>query len=220
MTVNPARLVRHRPESNARVRYLSPAEERKLRQGIGEKYSEHLPEFDLALNTGLRLSEMYGLTWDNVNLARRVLTVPRCKNGEMRHVPLNQAVVAALKALRVRCDGTGPVIRNQAGVPLAGPRHWFKPALEVAKIEDFTWHCLRHTFASRLVMDGVDLRTVQELLGHNQISMTVGYSHLAPNHQLAAVERLTAQAEQAPQEGPTDTKISTGQTQLVQPEGA
>jgi len=47
-----------------------------------------MPELDLALNTGLRLGELYGLEWENVNLARRVLTIPRPKNGEMRHVPL------------------------------------------------------------------------------------------------------------------------------------
>src|SRR5271169_2635075 len=74
-----------------------------------------------------------------------------------------------------------------------------------AKIAGFSWHCLRHTFASRLVMAGVDIRTVQELLGHKTIAMTVRYSHLAPKHTLAAVERLDA-----PQESPTDTTTDTG----------
>ena len=86
-----------------------------------------------------------------------------------------------------------------------GPRRWFEPALADAKITGFSWHCLRHTFASRLVMAGVDLRTVQELLGHKAIAMTVRYSHLAPKHTLAAVERLDA-----PTETPTDTTTDTG----------
>src|SRR5258708_7589916 len=68
----------------------------------------------------------------------------------------------------------------------------------------FGRHCLRHTFASRLVMAGVDIRTVQELLGHKTIQMTVRYSHLAPKHTLAAVERLDAPTEQ-----PTDTTTDT-----------
>jgi Phage integrase family len=71
-------------------------------------------------------------------------------------------------------------------------------------LQSFTWHCLRHTFASRLVMAGVDIRTVQELLGHKIIGMTVRYSHLAPRHILAALGRLDAPTEQ-----PTDTTTDT-----------
>jgi len=203
---NPVRLVKPRAVSNTRDRWLSAEEEARLRAVIEADSPEHLPELDLALNTGLRRSEMYGLTWENVNLARRVLTVLRSKNGEMRHVPLNAAALAALSELRKRSDGTGPVIRNLACEPLSGPRHWFEPAVSKAKVRSFSWHCLRHTFASRLVMAGVDLRTVQELLGHKSIAMTVRYSHLSPSHTLAAVERL-ARALPA---SPTDTTTSTG----------
>ena len=159
----------------------------------------------------MRLGEMYALTWENVNQSRRVLTIPRSKNGEMRHVPINSTALAALDDLRKRGDGTGPVIRNLEGEPLAGPRHWFEPAISKAKIRRFSWHCLRHTFASRLVMAGVDIRTVQELMGHKSISMTVRYSHLAPKHTLAAVERLTGVISPAP----TDTKTSTGATEQI-----
>ena len=67
----------------------------------------------------------------------------------------------------------------------------FVPALKRAAIQDFHWHDLRHTFASRLVMAGVDLRTVQELMGHKGIAMTLRYSHLSPAHQLEAVQRLS-----------------------------
>jgi site-specific recombinase XerD len=213
---NPARLVKLRPVNNARTRWLGPQEEARLRRTIFDGYPEHMPELELALNTGLRLSEMYGLTWENVNISRRVLTIPRSKNGEMRHVPLNATAVAVLFELRRRGDGTGRVIRNLKGLPLSDPRHWFEPSVRDAKIQDFSWHCLRHTFASRLVMAGVDLRTVQELLGHKTIGMTVRYSHLAPAHTLAAVERLAR-----PNPGsPTDPKSGTGATEQVQPEFA
>ncbi len=76
------------------------------------------------------------------------------------------------------------------------------PALKAAKIAGFSWHCFRHTFASRLVMVGVDLRTVQELLGHKTLAMTLRYSHLSPAHQLDAVQRLNRKA--------TDTTTDTG----------
>jgi len=213
---NPARLVKHRLANNARVRWLSGEEETHLRAYIKATCSEHLPELDLALHSGLRRGEMYGLAWENVNVPRRVLTISRSKNGETRHVPLNSAALAALAELRKRGDGTGPVIRNAQGEPLAGPRHWFEPAITKAKIRGFSWHCLRHTFASRLVMAGVDLRTIQELLGHKSIGMTVRYSHLAPKHTLAAVERL----DEPHHESPTDTKTSTGVFEGIQTESA
>ena len=108
------------------------------------------------------------------------------------------------------------MFRNADGGRLTGPRYWFGSAIRAAKILSFSWHCLRHTFASRLVMAGVDIRTVQELMGHKTISMTVRYSHLAPTHTLAAVERLSG----AVSEAPTDTKTSTEALVALEPESA
>ena len=186
---NPARLVKHRLEDNARIRFLSDDEEKVLRKAIEARCPEHLPEFDLALHTGMRLSEQYGLTWVDVSFARRVLTIQRSKNGSARYVPLNQSAIRALEVMRERTGGMGFVCGETSG-----PRRWFEPVLKDAKISAFSWHCLRHTFASRLVMAGVDIRTVQELLGHKTIAMTVRYSHLAPQHTLAAVEKLVPKA--------------------------
>ena len=98
---------------------------------------------------------------------------------------VNSTPLAALAELHKRTYGTRAVIHNSRGEPLVGPRFWFEPAVLTAKMRGFTWHCLRHTFASRLVMAGVDLRTVQNLMGHKTIAMTVRYSHLAPTHTLA-----------------------------------
>jgi site-specific recombinase XerD len=233
VSTNPAKLVKHRQENNARIRWLTPEEELRLRaaivvleeslsEGLSEtvkaKRADHLLELDLALNTGMRLGEMYGLTWENVNLSRRVLTIPRSKNGELRHVPLNTTALAALQTLKAQADGTGPVFRNADGGRLTGPRYWFEPAIKAAKIRTFSWHCLRHTFASRLVMAGVDIRTVQELMGHKCIAMTVRYAHLAPTHQLAAVERLTGEPIATDSKRPTDTKTSTGQNEQSEPQ--
>ena len=81
-----------------------------------------------------------------------------------------------------------------------------------AGLKDFTWYCLRHTFASRLVMAGVDLRTVAELMGHRTIQMTMRYAHLAPAHTLAAVEKLVTTTW-------TDTKTGTQTFQATRVEG-
>jgi site-specific recombinase XerD len=73
---------------------------------------------------------------------------------------------------------------------MADPREWFASACDEAKIEGVTWHTLRHTFASRLVMAGVGLKEVQDLMGHKTISMTARYAHLSPEHKLTALETL------------------------------
>ena len=80
----------------------------RLRAVVSETCPEHMPELDLALNTGLRLGELFGLVWENVNRARRVLTVPRTKNGETRHVPLNGPAIAALPSYGNGMTKRGP----------------------------------------------------------------------------------------------------------------
>lgn len=176
---NPARKLRMAKEQG-RVRWLLDAEEALLRQKIPPA---HLPEFDLALNTGMRRGEQYNLEWPNVDFERGMLTIPRSKNGETRHVPLNQAALNSLRRLK-NGDDEGRVFG------LISPRYWFDTAIGKAKIKNFHWHDLRHTFASRLVMKGVDLRTVQELLGHKSITMTCRYAHLSQSHLKEAVEKL------------------------------
>jgi site-specific recombinase XerD len=66
----------------------------------------------------------------------------------------------------------------------------FKKTKDAAGITEFRFHDLRHTFASHLVMNGVDLKTVQELLGHSSLNMTMRYSHLPPDHRLTAIKTL------------------------------
>jgi site-specific recombinase XerD len=204
---NPARLVRQRKEENGRIRFLAPEEELALRSIIQKDYLHHEIELDIALNTGLRRGEQYSLTWDCVDFDRRLLTVRRSKNGEARHVPLNDAAIAALRTAETYKNTNPYVFLNGGGTRLSSPRFWFDAAVQKAKLKDFTWHCLRHTFASRLVMDDTDLRTVQELMGHKTIQMTIRYAHLTPQHCLAAVQRLCHTGRV--QNNPTDTRTDT-----------
>jgi site-specific recombinase XerD len=121
---------------------------------------------------------------------------------------LNRIALGALQQLFALSRGTGRVFVNIHGEPLKGYKHWFNPAAREAGIKDFTWYCLRHTFASRLLMAGVDLRTVAELMGHKTIQMTMRYAHLAPAHTLAAVETLVRTGQLAET---TDTRTDTEQ---------
>jgi len=224
---NPAKLLKHKTEDNERVRFLNqftPAEtkleylkpckdeESRLRAVILQHYSDHMPEFDIALHTGMRPSEQYALDWSRVDLTRNSVSLPKTKNGKARHVRLNAVAVAAFKVLQKRSlNGKGEVFVNIEGQALHGYKHWFDPAVEEAGIQDFTWYCLRHTFASRLAMAGVDLLTISELMGHKTIQMTKRYAHLAPAHNQAAVDRLVAfHSEPTPQE-PSATRSATSQ---------
>lgn len=119
------------------------------------------------------------------------MTIPITKNGNPKHVPLNTETQAVLVALP-RSGST--VLASPWGEPLSRTtvHYAFERACEAAGIADFRWHDLRHTFASHLVMAGVDLRTVQELLGHRDPKMTMRYAHLSPAHQAAALAKLGA----------------------------
>ena len=200
------------------MRYLTPEEETKLRTVLEARWRSHIQEFDLALHTGLRLSEMYGLDWQDVDLARCLILIRRGKNGESRYARLNSVALKALTELRKRGDGTGPVIRNLEGEPLAGPRYWFEKAIAEAGISEFHWHDLRHTFASRLTMAGVGLRATQDALGHKSIAMTVRYAHLDPDFLLDVVEKLVPQPSTATSTEPTDTTTDTGPLSRAAPQ--
>jgi integrase len=208
ITVNPAREVERRRENNLRDRYLLGPEETALRNTIFAANPARLPELDIAIHTGMRRSEQYGCEWSWVDLDRKVLTVPRSKHGEKRRVYLNDVAVAAFRTLWRFSDGMGKVFAHlYASENTKGAREWFERALVEAGISNFRWHDLRHTFASRLVMAGVGIHTVQELLGHKTIQVTLRYAHLAPQHQLEAVQRLCDTGVAL--NGPTDTRTDT-----------
>jgi integrase len=129
-----------------------------------------------------------------VNFHTGVLTIPRSKHSEARHIPMNDQVVEVLRSLPSRLKSPYVFPSRSGKTPLNANnfinRVW-NPLLQEARIEDFHWHDCRHTFTSRLIMAGVDLRTVQELLGHKTITMTLWDAHLSPTHQREAVQRLT-----------------------------
>jgi integrase len=196
VSANPARDIRHRKENNSRVRFLSrdeSGEHSRLAKVILEKYPEHFAEFIFGLNTGLRLSSQYGATYEMIDWTRNVLDIPRTKNDEAVHVPLNSDVLMAIRWLPSSRERKGPIFRNHRhpDKPVLSNDHWFKPALKAAGISDFRWHDLRHTFASWLVQDGVPLDRVSKLLGHKSLTMTMRYAHLAPSQLHEDVALLT-----------------------------
>jgi integrase len=181
---NPLRLVKRHREDNAQIRWITTREEKKIRKALRKRWPQHIPEFDIAIHTGLRRSQQYSLTWPSVEFESQILTVPAQKRTPPRHLRLNSVALAAFQKMRKMANGSERVFQKKA------PRYWFGKAVKAAGVENLRWHDLRHTFASRLVMAGVHLRVVQELMGHQSIAMTMRYAHLAPAMHADAVERL------------------------------
>lgn len=187
VNANPASLVRQQAENNERIRFLEVEEERAVRAAIRRVCPEREPEFDLALHTGMRWSEQYELRWENVDLRRAKIVIPRAKGGQRQWIPINSEARRALDKLRTLGPGSLLVCPNTT--PKVH-RTWWERCLKEARAHDFRWHDLRHTFASRLVMSGVDILEVNKLLRHKVLQVTMRYAHLAAPHLHAAVERL------------------------------
>ncbi|RMG00879.1 MAG: site-specific integrase [Nitrospirae bacterium] len=181
------RSVKLLPEDNKRLRFLSKEECAAL---INAAEPHLKPILIVALNTGMRKGELLNLKWDQVDFQHGLIFLEKTKNGERREIPMNRTVRHTLSKLVRRLDIPYVFYNPQTGKPYKDIRVAFHTALKRAKIRDFRFHDLRHTFASHLVMAGVDLRTVQELLGHKTHTMTLRYTHLAPNHKIRAIEVL------------------------------
>ncbi len=211
-----------RTDRNARVRFLTNEEEARLRAVLAardEKYrterahanawrrERHYPELPtfgtytdhltpmvlLALNTGCRRGELFGLRWGDVDLVHGNLTVrgEGAKSGRTRHVPLNAEAVDALKAWQPeQPEADGLVFPGDDGAKLTTLKTAWLAVAKAAKLADFRFHDLRHSFASHLVQRGVSLAVVRELLGHSDFALTLRYAHLAAADKAAAVATL------------------------------
>jgi integrase len=176
-------------EPSGRVRYLSDEEEAALMEKLPSDASRD--RVQVLLQTGLRKSEFLGLRWKDVDLKVGVLTIPRSKNGETRHVPMTSTVRAIIGRLPRPINNSALVFPNSAGgADLRWAERTFPAAVRAAEIEDFRLHDSRHTFASRLAMEGVDPLTIKELGGWKSLAMVQRYAHLSPSHRRTAIERL------------------------------
>ena len=182
-------LIKLAREHNARNRCLSPEEEARLLDAVPAWMR---PLITVALHTGMRLGELRALQREDVDEKTGSIRIRRDKAGDGRWVAMNSVVREALHTIKrerkvlapfVFCSPEGKYLHNFE-------RHW-RSALTAARIPNFRFHDLRHTFASRLAMTpGVDLYTVQRAGGWKTPIMVQRYAHLSPDHIRAAVEKL------------------------------
>lgn len=158
-----------------------------------EQFIDHIkPMVLLSINTGIRQGELFSLQWQNINFDTKTLTIEGklAKSGKTRHVPLNNEAFSVLQKWHKTTSNNQLVFPNRDGKKFDNVKKAWANLLKTAEVNNFRWHDMRHHFASRLVMAGVDLNTVRELLGHSDIKMTLRYAHLAPEHKAEAVAKL------------------------------
>jgi integrase len=187
-TGNPASGIGRLRENGARTRFLDGDEIERLLAAASEGFR---PILITALHTGMRRGEILKLKWADVDFKNRIITIQESKSGKKRMLPMDDTLWEALSLLPTRFQ-RGYVFPSpvREGQPLFDFTRPFRNAVKEADIHNFRFHDLRHTFSSHLVMSGVDLMTVKELLGHASVTMTMRYSHLAPDHRMRAIKTL------------------------------
>jgi integrase len=179
-------------ENNERDRWLTKDEERELLENC-PKWLREIVVF--ALNTGLRQDELLSIEWSRVNLLRKTVLINNTKNGKPKTIPLNRIAIDVIeqkseeKVRRLKNDfvfvgSHGTKINNSYLIRI------FRKVLNKAGIENFRFHDLRHTFATRLAQKSVDLYKISKLLGHEDISTTQRYAHHCPESLRDGVEIL------------------------------
>ncbi len=168
-----------------RQRYLSEEEIVRLLDACGTDYLCDIVE--IALNTGMRQGSILNLKWKDIDFIEEFVIIKNTKNNNIHNVPMNKRVKKILFNRKCKKINNKYVFCHDDGTNIKSIRGGFDRAVEDAGIDDFRFHDLRHTFASNLVKNNVNLLVVKKLLDHSTISMTIRYSHLAPNDQREAV---------------------------------
>jgi integrase len=178
---SPYKGIKHFRVNNTNLRIVSEEEFQKLCATASPILR---PILLAAVMTGMRKGEIFNLKWSEVNFKEGFILVRDSKNYESRTITLHHKLIEVLLTLRDK---------SQSEYVFEGRKsttHSWGTALKKSGIPHCRFHDLRHTFATRLVMKGADLVTVQELMGHKNVTMTKRYSHPTPEHKKQAVERL------------------------------
>ena len=208
---NPAEGVRSPKQTRTLPRHLRPGEVETLLEAA--EGDEPLVRRDSAIlellyASGLRVSELAGLDWPDLNLEARTLRVVG-KGGKERMVPFGQPATRALASWlevweEIRDPARGPsepVFLNYRGTRLSvrSIRRIIDRYVEKAALAAGVHpHTLRHTFATHLLEGGADLRTIQELLGHSSLSTTQRYTHVELERLLQVYREAHPRAKEKP----------------------
>jgi len=174
-------------ENNKRFRYLTEDEITTLLDECVNDYTRDV--VTAVINTGMRRQEVLGLKWQQIR--NGFIYLSKTKTDEARQIPINDDLAQLFKSIRKRNElKSEHVFCDKKGKPFKDIKVSFKATLKKAGIEDFRFHDVRHTFASHFIMRGGQLKELQEILGHKNITMTMRYAHLSQEHKKKAVNLL------------------------------
>lgn len=195
---------------NQRIRFFTHSEAEDLLERLKKKSKDVHDMTLLSLHCGLRAGEIFGLTWQYVDLPNQQVTLTETKSGKDRTVPMIGAVAEMFKT-RKQGNRNELVFPDKKGHRRAAISKTFERTVEQMGLNEgitdrknkLVFHSCRHTCASWLVQAGVPLLTVKEILGHSTIALTERYSHLAPDGTRAALQVM----EKAIQESRTGSNV-------------
>jgi len=187
---NPVKKVEFFKENNVKERILTDEEIKQLLETASISDSVYLKLFLIvALNTGMRRSEILSLKWENLNFAKRFILIEDSKSGRSRKVPMNEIVIDSLKIV----DKIDKYVffNSKTKTRIKEIKTSFITACKRAEIKGVNIHALRHTSATKMINDaGVDVVTAGKILGHSSIKMTLRYCHPSEETMHRAVEKL------------------------------
>ncbi|MDR1031516.1 MAG: site-specific integrase [Holosporales bacterium] len=194
---NPVAKVKKPSEDNRRSRFLSQEESITLLEELSKVSSTAHDIALVSLRCGLRAGEIFKLTWNDVDFRNETILIKDTKSGRNRNAIMTQDIRDMLERRR-SLNASGLVFLSRTGEKIAQAPDAFERTVGrlgfnkgvTDRRQKVVFHTLRHTYASWLVMSGVDLYTVQRLMGHSTISITERYSHLAPDHLKKAVSLM------------------------------
>lgn len=136
----------------------------------------------------MRKGEIFTLKWKNIDFDYGFIELLETKSGKSRKVPISTKMMKVLE--EVKNNSEYVFINKDTGLPYNDIKKAFHKVLEKAEIKDFRFHDLRHTAATRMLENGADIRTVQEILGHSSVSVTERYTHTNAMKKRSAIELL------------------------------
>ena len=189
---NPCRSVKHLREENFKIRFLTKEEEKRLFDAIDANNLYLKPIIICALQTGMRKSEIFNLKWSQIDFKQGYIEILKSKSGKARKIPISSRLDAVLKEILALSSNEYVFVNPETNKPFVDIKRAFATILEKAGIDNFRFHDLRHTVATRMVESGADLTVVQEILGHASIQTTMRYAHPVPERKKQAIDYLSS----------------------------